>query len=218
MVLCDVDWIEVAAGEALPITQDEVSVNGHAIEVRVYPEDPETFMPDSGQITDLHQPEDKHIRIDSALCQGYTVELDYEPLMAKIMAWGEDRNQAIKTLQRALLEFRVEGVKCNTPLLRDVLATKEFISATHHTGSIPVWMEEFQARSLNKCANGKMIKNGTKIGQENGSREIAAAIGVSLAMAIKSAQPIEQSSFSPWRVYGRREQLLSRSLGNRGWR
>ena len=210
--------LRVAAGEALPITQDEVSVNGHAIEVRVYPEDPETFMPDSGQITDLHQPEDKHIRIDSALCQGYTVELDYEPLMAKIMAWGEDRNQAIKTLQRALLEFRVEGVKCNTPLLRDVLATKEFISATHHTGSIPVWMEEFQARSLNKCANGKMIKNGTKIGQENGSREIAAAIGVSLAMAIKSAQPIEQSSFSPWRVYGRREQLLSRSLGNRGWR
>ena len=210
--------LRVAAGEALPITQDEVSVNGHAIEVRVYPEDPETFMPDSGQITDLHQPEDKHIRIDSALCQGYTVELDYEPLMAKIMAWGEDRNQAIKTLQRALLEFRVEGVKCNTPLLRDVLATKEFISATHHTGSIPVWMEEFQARSLNKCANGKMIKNGTKIGQENGSREIAAAIGVSLAMAIKSAQPIEQSSFSPWRVYGRREQLLSQSLGNRGWR
>ena len=210
--------LRVAAGEALPITQDEVSVNGHAIEVRVYPEDPETFMPDSGQITDLHQPEDKHIRIDSALCQGYTVELDYEPLMAKIMAWGEDRNRAIKTLQRALLEFRVEGVKCNTPLLRDVLATKEFISATHHTGSIPVWMEEFQARSLNKCTNGKMIKNGSKIGQENGSREIAAAIGVSLAMAIKSAQPIEQSSFSPWRVYGRREQLLSRSLGNRGWR
>ena len=98
--------LRVAAGEALPITQDEVSVNGHAIEVRVYPEDPETFMPDSGQITDLHQPEDKHIRIDSALCQGYTVELDYEPLMAKIKAWGEERTQAITTLQRALLEFR----------------------------------------------------------------------------------------------------------------
>ena len=212
--------LRIAAGEVLPITQDDVSVNGHAIEVRVYPEDPETFMPDSGEITDLHQPEGENIRIDSALCNGYIVGLDYEPLMAKIMAWGEDRNQAIKTLQRALLEFRIKGVKCNVPLLRDVLATKEFNAATHHTGSIPAWIEEFQTRSLNKCANGKMSKNGNehKNSQENGERQIAAAIGVSLAMAIQSAQPVAQSSFSPWRVYGRREQLLSRSLGNRGWR
>ena len=212
--------IQAAAGETLPISQEDVSINGHAIEVRVYPEDPKTFMPDAGDITDLHQPEGEFIRIDSALCNGYIVGLDYEPLMAKIMAWGEDRNQAIKTLQRALLEFRIKGVKCNVPLLRDVLATKEFSAATHHTGSIPVWIEEFQTRSLNKCANGKMSKNGNehKNSQENGERQIAAAIGVSLAMAIQSAQPVAQSSFSPWRVYGRREQLLSRSLGNRGWR
>lgn len=214
----------VAAGEPLPITQDDVSVNGHAIEVRIYPEDPETFMPDSGEITDLHQPEGEHIRIDSALCNGYTVELDYEPLMAKIMAWGEDRDQAIKTLQRALLEFRVAGVKCNVPLLRDVLSTKEFIAATHHTGSMPIWLEEFQTRSLNKCANGKMSKNGnghkngSKNGQEKGELQIAAAIGVSLAIALKTAQPLATTADSPWRVYGRREQLLSRSMGNRGWR
>ncbi len=216
--------IRVSAGEALPISQEDVSVNGHAIEVRVYPEDPETFMPDSGDITDLHQPKGEHIRIDSALCNGYTVGLDYEPLMAKIMAWGEDRNQAIKTLQRALLEFRVEGVKCNVPLLRDILATKEFLAATHHTGSMPIWIEGFQARSLNKCGNGKMSengnghKNGHKNGQENGEREIAAAIGVTLAMAMKSAQPLAPAAFSPWRAYGRREQLLSRSMGNRSWR
>jgi len=147
--------------------------------------------------------------------------------MAKIMAWGEDRNQAIKTLQRALLEFRVEGVKCNVPLLRDVLATKEFMAANHHTGSMPIWIEEFQIRAQNKCANGKMHKNGNghkngqanghPNGQENGEREIAAAIGVSLAMAMKSVQPVAPAAFSPWRLYGRREQLLSRTLGNRGW-
>ncbi len=211
--------LRVAAGEPLPISQEDVSVNGHAIEVRVYPEDPETFMPDAGEITDLHQPEGEHIRVDSALCNGYIVGLDYEPLMAKIMAWGEDRNQAIKTLQRALLEFRVEGVKCNVPLLRDVLATKEFAAATYHTGSLPIWIEEFQLRAKNKCANGKMQKNGNghSNGQENGGREIAAAIGVSLAMAMKSAQPLAPAAFSPWRLYGRREQLLSRTLGNRGW-
>jgi acetyl-CoA carboxylase biotin carboxylase subunit len=215
--------LRVAAGEKLPISQEDVSVNGHAIEVRIYPEDPETFMPDAGDITDLHQPEGENIRVDSALCNGYTVELDYEPLMAKVMAWGEDRIQAIKTLQRALLEFRVEGVKCNVPLLRDILATKEFAAATHHTGSMPIWLEEFKNRALNKCANGKMLKNGNghKNGQANGhesnEREIAAAIGVSLAMALKSAQPVAASAYSPWRSYGRREQLLSRTLGNRGW-
>ncbi len=215
--------LRVAAGEPLPISQEDVSVNGHAIEVRVYPEDPETFMPDAGEITDLHQPEGEHIRVDSALCNGYIVGLDYEPLMAKIMAWGEDRNQAIKTLQRALLEFRVEGVKCNVPLLRDILATKEFAAATHHTGSMPIWLEEFKARALNKCANGKMHKNGNghknghANGHDNNEREIAAAIGVSLAIALKSAQPVAPSAFSPWRLYGRREQLLSRTLGNRGW-
>ncbi|MDA1129558.1 MAG: ATP-grasp domain-containing protein [Chloroflexi bacterium] len=213
--------IRVAAGEPLPIEQSDVSINGHAIEVRVYPEDPETFMPDSGDVTDLHLPEGEHIRIDTALCNGYTVGLDYEPLMAKIMAWGEDRTEAIKTLQRALLEFRLEGVKCNVPLLRDILATKEFATATYHTGSVPVWIEEIRNRALEKCANGKMQKNGNghKNGQESGEREMAAAIGVSLALAIESAQPLNApDSFSPWRVYGRREQFLSRTLGNRGWR
>ncbi|MCH7841995.1 MAG: ATP-grasp domain-containing protein [Chloroflexi bacterium] len=210
----------VAAGEHLPISQDDVSVNGHAIEVRIYPEDPETFMPDAGEITDLHLPEGEHIRIDSALCNGYIVGLDYEPLMAKIMAWGEDRNQAVKTLQTALLEFRLEGVKCNVPLLRDILATKEFLAAAHHTGSMPIWLEEFKNRSQNNGVNGKMHKNGNghKNGQENGEREIAAAIGVSLAMAMKSAHPLAPSAFNPWRLYGRREQLLSRSMGNRSWR
>mgnify|MGYP002031963362 FL=1 len=214
--------IRVAAGQELPMCQKDVSVNGHAIEVRVYPEDPETFMPDAGDITDLHEPEGENIRVDSALCNGYTVGLDYEPLMAKVMAWGEDRDQAIKTLQRALLEFRVEGVKCNVPLLRDILATKEFAAATYHTGSMPVWINEFQVRAQKKCANGKMHKNG-KNGHGNGhdsdERSIAAAIGVSLAMAMKSAQPVTAAAaYNPWRVYGRREQLLSRTLGNRGWR
>jgi len=85
---------------------------------------------------------------------------------------------------------------------------------------MPIWNEEFQTRFLNKCANGKMSKNGNghKNGQENGEREIAAAIGVSMALALKSAQPLATTAFSPWRVYGRREQLLSRSMGNRGWR
>ena len=108
--------LRVAAGETLPINQDDVTTNGHAIEVRIYPEDPETFMPDAGDITDLHLPEGEHIRIDSALCKGYTVGLDYEPLMAKIMAWGEDRDQAVKTLQRGVARVPAGGCQVQRPV------------------------------------------------------------------------------------------------------
>ena len=214
--------LRVANGEPLPVTQQDIAINGHAIEARIYPEDPETFMPDAGDITGLHLPAGDHVRVDTALCNGYTVGLDYEPLLAKIMAWGEDRDQAIKALQRALLELRLEGVKCNVPLLRDILATKEFAGATYHTGSIPQWVEEFRNRA-HLQSNGKMHKNGHSNGHSNGhergEREIAAALGVAMALTMKNAQPVTSpADFSTWRLYGRREQLLSRTLGNRGWR
>jgi acetyl/propionyl-CoA carboxylase alpha subunit len=140
--------------------------------------------------------------------------------MAKVMAWGEDRDQAIKTLQRALLELRLEGVKCNVPLLRDILASKEFAEATHHTGSIPKWIAEFGSRSLNGSTNGNGHKNGhsdgAKAGHETNGREIAATIGAAMALAMNSSPPV--AATSSWRIHGRREQLLSRTLGNRGWR
>ena len=214
--------LRVAAGEVLPISQEDVTAKGHAIEARIYPEDPETFMPDAGPITGLHLPTGKHVRVDSALCNDYIVGLDYEPLMAKIMAWGEDRKQAIKTLQTALLELRLEGVKCNVPLLRDILATKEFAEATFHTGSVPKWIAEFGSRSQNGSANGNGHKNGHKNGQANGAkletteREVAAAIGAAIALTMNSAAPVAPTG--SWRIHGRREQLLSRTLGNRGWR
>ncbi len=212
--------LRVASGEELPISQENVTGYGHAIEARIYPEDPETFMPDAGPITGLHLPTGENVRVDTALCNDYIVGLDYEPLMAKIMAWGEDRDQAIKTLQRALLELRLEGVKCNVPLLRDILASKEFAEATYHTGSVPKWIAEFGSRSQNGSANGNGHKNGhsngVKAGHETTDREIAATIGAAMALAMNSAPPV--AATSSWRIHGRREQLLSRTLGNRGWR
>ena len=212
--------LRVAAGEKLPISQEDVTETGHAVEARIYPEDPETFMPDAGPITGLHLPTGEHVRIDTALCNDYIVGLDYEPLMAKIMAWGEDRNRAIKTLQRALLELRLEGVKCNVPLIRDILASKEFSEATYHTGSIPKWVAEFGSRSLIGSTNGSGHKNGhsngSKAGHETNDREIAATIGAAMALVMNSAPPVAVTS--SWRIHGRREQLLSRTLGNRGWR
>ena len=205
--------LRVAFGEPLPFTQEDVECRGHAIEARIYPEDPETFMPDAGDITGLHLPTGGNVRVDTALCNGYSVGLDYEPLLAKIMAWGEDRTQAIKTLQGALLELRLEGVKNNVPLLREILASKEFGSATYHTGSVPKWVHGMQNKPHHHSTGG-VHKNGHANGHKP-DKEIAAAIGVAMAMAMSTPSPVPASS--AWRIQGRREQLLSRTLGSRGW-
>ena len=214
--------LRVASGEPLPLTQDDIVQKGHAIEARIYPEDPETFLPDAGPITGLHLPGGDNVRIDTALCDGYTVGLDYEPLVAKIMAWGEDRDRAIRTLQRALLELRLEGVRNNVPLLRSILASKEFLDATHHTGSVPLWVEEFRQRNLAHQAGtpvhfqhaGGRADSITVNGKPE--REVAAAIGVALALAMQQAPSAEKPS--AWRVQRRRDQLYSGSTGSRGWR
>ena len=208
--------LRVAAGERLPLNDKDIEANGHAIEARIYPEDPDTFVPNAGTISGLNLPSGQHIRVDSALQDGYKVALEYEPLLAKVMAWGETREDAIKRLLRALLAFRLEGVKSNIQLIRDILASKEFSNSTYHTGSIPAWLEQRSQRQLHVGTNGSASTNG----HEKNDREIAAAIGVALALALKGAETHapSTSSVNPWRVYGRREQLLSRTLGNRGWR
>ena len=208
--------IRVAAGEPLPVAQDDLECRGHAIEARIYPEDPDSFLPDVGTVTELHLPEGENLRVDSALFDGYRVALHYEPLLAKVMAWGEDREAALKGLLRALLALRLEGIKCNTPLIRDILSSKEFTECTNHTGSMSLWLEERKKRHLLPHSNGAMSTNG----HEKGDREVAAAIGVALALALKGSQPsgTPASTASAWRLYGRREQLLSWTLGNRGWR
>ena len=208
--------LRVASGEPLPLTQDDVRPVGHAIEARIYPEDPETFLPDDGTITDLHLPSGQSIRIDSALFNGYHVALDYEPLLAKVMAWGENREQAVKRLLGALLALRLEGVKSNIPLLRYILSSTEFSTGVHHTGSMPLWLEQRNHRQPHLAVNGNVSVNGHK----TSDRDIAAAIGVAMALALKGTQSpgSSDSAASSWRVYGRREQILSRTLGNRSWR
>ena len=214
--------LRVACGEPLPITQDDIVQNGHAIEARIYPEDPETFLPDAGEITDLHLPTVDNVRIDTALCDGYTVGLDYEPLLAKVMAWGEDREKAIRTLQRALLELRLEGVKNNVELLRSILASKEFAGATHHTGSVPHWVEELRQRHLAHQSGMPVHYHHSNAridgvnGNDRSEKEIAAAIGVALAIAMDNPPAVEIPS--SWRIQRRREQLFSGSTGSRGWR
>ncbi len=213
--------IRAALGQPLPISQADVVPRGHAIEARIYPEDPETFMPSLGTITDFHLPTGDSVRVDSALCSRYEVTLHYEPLLAKVMSWGEDRAQALQGIIRALLEFQVGGVETNIPLLREIVVQKQFQCGTHHTGSLPQWLQDrFQPSQHGKTNAGKDRMSPEK--HHDGNREKAAALGAAIAMALAangaSAPRNAVKSTNAWRAAGRLDQFHARSITKGGWR
>ena len=119
--------LSIASGETLSLAQKDVRFNGHAMEARIYAEDPETFIPSPGTISALTFPaEDPKVRIDHALKVGTSVPPYYDPLLAKVIAWGYDRSRAVIRLKQALSDFRVEGVKTSTPLNLKILNRPEF--------------------------------------------------------------------------------------------
>ena len=213
--------IRAALGQRLPISQADVIPNGHAVEARIYPEDPENFMPSMGTVTDFHLPTGDAVRVDSALCSGYEVTLHYEPLLAKVMCWGEDRAKALQGIMRALLEFRVEGVETNIPLLREIVVQKQFQCGTHHTGSLPQWLQDrFQPSQHGKNNAGKDRMSAQK--HHDGNREKAAALGAAIAMAMAAEESLAPQGpgkvTNAWRAAGRRDQFLARSISKGGWR
>ena len=123
------EQIRIACGERLPFTQDDVRLRGHAIECRINAEDPErSFMPSAGTITALHLPGGPYIRVDSHIYQGYAVPPYYDSLLAKVIAWGETRPDAIARMKRALEEFTVEGIATTIPFQLSLLADPKFVA------------------------------------------------------------------------------------------
>ena len=122
-----VQWqIQVAEGQALPINQDEVSMKGHAVEVRLYAEDPrQQFMPQTGRLLEWNPPEND-IRVDSGVSAGQVVSPYYDPMLAKLVAWGETRDQAISKLSNAINRTVLLGIDNNLQFLADVLDKPEF--------------------------------------------------------------------------------------------
>jgi acetyl-CoA carboxylase, biotin carboxylase subunit len=125
----------VASGEKLPFTQEDVKLRGHAIECRIYAEDPDNqFFPSPGQITRLISPSGPGIRRDSGMYEGWTVPIDYDPLLAKLVGYGETREEAINRLRRALYEYFVGGIKTNISLFRRILQDPDFRAGKIDTG------------------------------------------------------------------------------------
>ena len=127
--------IRIAAGERLPFRQDDVRIRGHAVECRIYAEDPDNnYFPSPGKITLLLEPSGPGIREDSGMYEGWSVPTDYDPLLAKLIGYGTDREQAIARLTRALDEYFVGGIKTNLSLFRRILRDSDFRAGNLDTG------------------------------------------------------------------------------------
>jgi len=127
--------IHIAAGRRLPFTQEDVQIRGHAIECRIYAEDPENqYLPSPGEISLLLEPSGPGIRLDSGIYEGWTIPIDYDPLLAKLIGYGSDRQQATAKLQRALDEYFVGGIKTNMELFKKILVDADFNAGKLDTG------------------------------------------------------------------------------------
>jgi acetyl-CoA carboxylase biotin carboxylase subunit len=125
----------IAAGEKLPFQQEDIKLRGHAIECRIYAEDPDNnYFPSPGKITLLLAPSGPGIRRDSGMYEGWNVPIDYDPLLAKLIGYGATREESISRLQRALYEYFVGGIKTNISLFRRILRNPDFRAGHLDTG------------------------------------------------------------------------------------
>ena len=182
--------LRIASGEKIPFAQDDVKPNGASIEVRIYPEDPDTLLPTYGIVSGLVEPESDHVRVDGALQVGYEVLPYYESLMSKLIVWAEDRPKAIKAMRDAIAAYKIEGVVTNQPLLDKILIQPKFEQAKYDTH----FLENLLSESANSGSGNEMV-----------------AV-IALAMAL--AQDRDRASLpSKWKMHGRRQSMVGRLSG-----
>ncbi len=141
-----VEWqLRVAAGEPLPNAQHAITQRGHAIEVRLYAEDPEAgFLPGSGKLTRLRLPAaDTHTRVDAGVIEGDSATIFYDPMIAKLIVWDEDRPRALARLRDALAQCVIEGPKSNIAFLERLIRHRDVVEATIDTGTLDRDLDAF---------------------------------------------------------------------------
>ncbi len=126
------EQIRVAAGEKLSIRQDDITLTGHAIECRINAENPRTFKPSPGKITQYHVPGGPGVRIDSALYAGYVIPPFYDSLIGKLIVHGANRQECLRRLDRALREFVIEGIDTTIPLFSELLEQEDIRQGDYH--------------------------------------------------------------------------------------
>ncbi|MBI3989610.1 MAG: acetyl-CoA carboxylase biotin carboxylase subunit, partial [candidate division NC10 bacterium] len=135
--------ILIAAGEGIPYRQEDICLRGHAIECRIYAEDPfNAFMPSPGKITVLRSPGGPGIRDDAGVFEGSEVSIYYDPIIAKLIAWGKDREEAIQRMRRALREYMILGVQTTIPFHQQVMEDPRFVRGEIDTTYIDQMLEK----------------------------------------------------------------------------
>ncbi len=190
--------IRVAAGEELGIDQEDVSISGHAIEARIYAEDPENkFLPSPGEIVVYRPPGGIGVRVDSGVYQGARVTPHYDPMVAKLITWGRTRSESVERMRRALREFVVKGIKTSIPFHEQVLHHPIFLEGRYDTGFI----DEHMGGGVLRTADG---------GQEHRVALMLAAVAAwrrDKERARRAGSVVHGSGQSPWRAFGLRRQL-----------
>ena len=142
------EQLNIAFNNKLSFKQDDVKIHGHAIEARINAENPITMLPSPGTIIDYIEPSGPGIRVDSGVNKGYNVPAEYNPLIAKVIAWGSTRSEAIKRLLRALSEFTITGIETNILLLKHILSHPIFDTGLHTTRFLDEYLDEIKRNML----------------------------------------------------------------------
>jgi acetyl-CoA carboxylase, biotin carboxylase subunit len=197
------EQIMVAAGAQLSFGQDDVRWRGHAIECRVYAEDPENnFFPSPGKIAFLRVPAGPGIRDDSGVAEGDEVSIYYDPMISKLAAWGSNRAQAIDRLRRALDEYAVGGIKTTLPFFREIVRDQEFIAGCLDTGFISRFNERRERPHPAGGAQASSLHQDVAI--------IAAALAYARARR-KISTDHQTGEQSKWKMAGREASLNTHS-------
>ena len=183
-----VRWqIRIAAGEKLTIKQEDVRWNGSAIECRVYAEDPENnFFPSPGRLTQYEEPSGPGVRVDGGVYPGWTVPLDYDPLLAKLTVWSDTRSSAIERMRRAVAEYRVLGIKTNLSLFAQLMSDAGWVAGDLDTGFLDRFMQKFEQ------------------GKPSAESTLASVLAAAQIATQKPAATHSIESASLWRTAGRR--------------
>jgi acetyl-CoA carboxylase biotin carboxylase subunit len=191
--------LEIASGKPLAPRQEDVRLEGHAIECRIYAEDPENnFFPSPGKIVARRIPAGPGIRLDDGVYPGWTVPNEYDPLLGKLISFGRDRGEAMARMRRALDEYYIAGIKTNVPLFRRLLADPEFLRGEFYTRWLDDWLAAGNYRPDEQARRA-----------EDAATLAAALFHLSRNGASPGATVPAGGGPSParWKLEGRREQL-----------
>lgn len=195
-----VDWqLRIAAGEALPLEQAEVELEGHAFEARIYAENPDdNFMPSTGVLEHLRFPaESDYVRVDSGVVEGDEVSTFYDPMIAKVIVWDEDRDAALRRLQQALRDTHIAGVTTNTDYLHRIASHPEFVSANVSTHFIDEYASDLVPQQT-----------------ADDQADALAVIAVHAAFANQQVSDSPWDSLSGWQMNATASHKVSLQLGD----